>query len=281
MEFQVIDALLRKKSVTRQIRQLVVEFHTTRSAKPHLRGVEAMVIQDNADWVRAVRGLRDSGFHLWHANRQTYFAAHLAYTPSHAGVLVEYTFLRSPDASPPPLPPPPPPPPPPARVSTPRGREGGIERENVSADREEAQEQEEQEQEETLQVLWEADTMDVGQPEQFLTCWIPAAKEAYGERQLALERALEIGHLLGRNVVLPPWAWLDILFHRPSPGNISALVPLPDAFKTALAPRSAPAAGLHGSAREGAEGETGLRKTEVELVLANGVRMPALVDVLE
>ena len=64
-------------------------------------------MQDNADWVRAVRGLRDSGFHLWHANRQTYFAAHLAYTPSHAGVLVEYTFLRSPDASPPPPPPPP------------------------------------------------------------------------------------------------------------------------------------------------------------------------------
>ena len=157
----------------------------------------------------------------------------------------------------------------------------------MSADQEEEQEQEE----ETLQVLWEADTMDVGQPEQFLTCWMPAAKEAYGERQLALERALEIGHLLGRNVVLPPWAWLDSLFHRPSPGNITALVPLPDALKKALPPRSAPAAGLHGSAREGsrreeeeeeeaAEGGAGLRKIEVELVLASGFRMPALVDVL-
>jgi hypothetical protein len=167
-------------------------------------------------------------------------------------------------------------------VSTPRGREGGIEGGNVSADREEEQEEQaEQEEEAATLVLWEADTMDVGQPEQFLTCWIPAATEAYGERQLALERALEIGHLLGRNVVLPPWAWMDIVFHRPSPGNITALVSLPDAFKTALAPRSAPAAGLHGSVREGAEGETGLHKTEVELVLANGVRVPALVDVLE
>jgi hypothetical protein len=230
-------------------------------------------MQDNADWVRAVRGLRDSGFHLWHANRQTYFAAHLAYTPSHAGVLVEYTFLRSPDASPPP-------PPPPPRVSTPRGREGDIEGENVSADQEEEE--------------WESDTMDAVQPERFLTCWIPPAKEAYGERLLALERALEIGHLLGRTVVLPSWAWLDILFHRPSPGNITALVPLPDAFKTALAPRSAPAAGLHASAREGSRrdeqdeqeeeavvGGKGLRKTKVQLVLPNGVRMPALVDVLE
>ena len=37
-------------------------------------------------------------------------------------------------------------------------------------------------------------------------------------RQQALERALELGHLLGRSVVLPPWAELDTLFHRPSPG---------------------------------------------------------------
>jgi hypothetical protein len=165
----------------------------------------------------------------------------------------------------------------------------------VSADREEEQEEQaEQEEEAATLVLWEADTMDVGQPEQFLTCWIPAATEAYGERQLALERALEIGHLLGRTVVLPSWAWLDILFHRPSPGNITALVPLPDAFKTALAPRSAPAAGLHASAREGSRrdeqdeqeeeavvGGKGLRKTKVQLVLPKGVRMPALVDVLE
>ena len=48
--------------------------------------------------------------------------------------------------------------------------------------------------------------LDAGERERFMIFWLDSSARGFGERVTALDRAVEIGELLGRTVVIPDWA---------------------------------------------------------------------------
>ena len=168
-----------------------------------------------------------------HAFQQAYFAPSLVYSPQHAGALVEFTFLRPPKHMRPPQ-----------RKSsrqpdTREPRQGAACEMDTKAAR-----------------RWKwgmQQTVELQQTERFLTFWLDPSVSGFGDRISAFDRAMEIGFLLTRTVVVQSPDFPRLFEVGEGAGRVSATISVPSSMQHAM---------LHGNA-------------SVHLILGNGIRIAA------
>ena len=96
-------------------------------------------------------------------------------------------------------------------------------------------------------------TIELQQTERFLTFWLDPSVSGFGDRISALDRAMEIGFLLTRTVVVQSPDFPRLFEVGEGAGRVTATISVPRSMRHAL---------LHGNA-------------SVHLILGNGIRIAA------
>ena len=96
-------------------------------------------------------------------------------------------------------------------------------------------------------------TVELQQTERFLTFWLDPSVSGFGDRISAFDRAMEIGFLLTRTVVVQSPDFPRLFEVGEGAGRVSATMSVPSSMQHAM---------LHGNA-------------SVHLILSNGIRIAA------